>query len=123
MSVVADVDLSEIIVSLAQAVTDANVILNTDPQSTMAITRFEVNTTLIATLSVPARQPASGVRLIRSGKYYRVSQFTPELASAARLKEWLQPSLLEAAIPTSQSEHARLEIRAVMEAVPNVSAG
>ncbi len=120
MSIVAGIDLSEIIVSMANAVTDANSVLNSDPQSTMAITRFEVDTTLIASLSPPAKTHP-GFQLIPEGNLHRVSGFTPQRIQGAQLAKWLQPSLLETALPTIQNQTARLQIKAVLEAIPNVS--
>ena len=52
MATIADLDLSEIIVSLAKAVGDANDVLNGDANNEMAITRFEVTTSVTGIVSV-----------------------------------------------------------------------
>jgi hypothetical protein len=123
MPAFADVDLSEFIVSIANSVSEANSILNQDPQSSMAITRFEVDASLTAVISVPARQeqsPSFTLRREAASGLYRVADFSVRRIPAAKLA-YLQPSLLEAFLPGSQTRTAQVQIRALMEAVPKVS--
>ena len=122
MSTFADVDLSEFIVAIANSVSEANSILNQDPQSSMAITRFEVDASLTAILSVPARTeqpPTFTLRPLATSGAYRVADFSLRRIAGAKLA-YLQPSLLEAILPTSQTQTARVQIRATMEAIPKV---
>ena len=123
MGIVADVDLSQIIVSIANAVSDANAVLNTDPQSTMAITRFEVNTTFTAVLSTPftVEGPTAFSLRRESSEFFRVEDFAPAHVPGARFVELLQPSLHEAVLPSARTETARVQIKAVIETVPQVS--
>lgn len=122
MSTFADVDLSEFIVAIANSVSEANTILNQDPQSSMAITRFEVDASLTAILSVPVqpRQASSfTLKQAASSGLYRIEEFTVRRTAGAKLA-YLQPSLREAFLPSSQTQTARVQVRALMEAIPKV---
>lgn len=122
MSTFVDVDLSEFIVAIANSVSEANAILNQDPQSSMAITRFEVDASLTAILSVPVQpQQSSSFSLKREAAsgMYRVEAFNLRRSAGAKLA-YLQPSLREAFLPTAQTQTARVQVRALMEAIPKV---
>jgi hypothetical protein len=123
MATFANVDLSDIIVSMANAVSDANEVLNTDPLSAMAITSFEIDTTLTAVISVPIRAtPRSKLRFTReSSGLFRIADYEPKRVLGLRLSELLQPTIWQAVMPTSQTESARLRIKAKIEAVPNMT--
>lgn len=116
--------LSDIIVSVAEGVSEANRVLNEDPQSTLAISRFNIDTSLYASLSVP-RERASvdiasyGLRDAEAGTY-RVDR--PEGAiRPARLENWIRPKLADTALlGGSETRSARVQIEATLEAVPNV---
>lgn len=126
MGIVSDVALSEIIVSLANAVSAANTILNNDPQAKMAITRFEVNTNFTAVLSVSSvaksavnRTPVYNLRREPTG-LYRLADYVPAPIQEARFAQLLQPDLREAMLPSTQTTTAQVEIKAVIEAVPTI---
>jgi hypothetical protein len=126
MGVATDVNMSEIIVSIANAVSNANAILNTDPQSSMAITRFEVNTSFTAVLSVPTlkrTQPTLRLRPEGPGGVFHIEAVEAQRIPEARFAEFLQPTLAEVMLPSSaqRTESARVQIKAVIEAIPNVT--
>lgn len=123
MTVFADVNLSEFIVAVANSVSQANEILNDDPQSSMTITRFEVDTVLTATLTVPTRAvtPLKFNLRPEARSRFRVVEFQPQQLGEAQLAQYLQPTLFEAMLPATQTQTARIEIRSVIEAVPKTT--
>lgn len=122
MSTFANVDLSDIIVSLAQAVSDANALLNADPNSSVAITQFEVDTTLTGTISIPATVSPTYRLQPETPEIYRISEYKPRLVKGVQLHQVLQPNIMAAMLSGSQTQSARIEIRAVIQAMPAVTA-
>lgn len=116
--------LSDIIVSVAEGVNEANRVLNEDPQSTLAISRFNIDTSLYASLSVPRERASAevatyGLRATEAGTY-RIDR--PEGAiRPARLQNWIRPKLTDTALLRgNETRSARVQIEATLEAVPNV---
>lgn len=124
MTITDDAALSDLVVSVAEGVSEANRVLNRDPGSNMAISTFDVDTTLWASLSRPrptGRTETDDYRLRRTeGGTYRLAP--PETrVRPARIENWSRPTLTETALlPGTLSEGGRVRIRATIEAVPNV---
>lgn len=116
--------LSDIIVSVAEGVNEANRVLNEDPQSTLAISRFDIDTSLYASLSMPRERDSGdvadfGLRATEEG-VYRIDR--PERAiRPARLQNWTRPRLTDIALLRGEeTKRAQVQIEATLEAVPNV---
>ncbi|MEF8852728.1 MAG: hypothetical protein V5A28_09965 [Haloarculaceae archaeon] len=115
--------LSDIIVSVAEGVSEANQVLNEDPQSQLTISQFDIETSLYASLSTPRSDGHDSV-----GEYpfratdtstYRIER--PERTiQAARLQNWARPKLTDTALLGERTESARVQINATLEAVPTV---
>ena len=118
-------DLSDVIVSVAEGVSEASRILNRDPNSTMSISSFTVDTTLWASLDLPKRKtrsrPSDFRLLPTDAGTYRLASPVPSFRSA-RLVNWIRPSLQDAALsPHADRTGGRVRIRATLEAVPHVT--
>lgn len=115
--------LSDVIVSVAEGVSEANQTLNADPQSQLTISQFDIETSLYASLSMPRGDGRESV-----GEYairptdagtYRIDR--PErMIQAAQLQNWIRPKLTDTALLGERTESARVQIEATLEAVPAV---
>ena len=117
-----DVDLSDLIVSVARGVSEANAVLNKDPAVSMAISTFEVNATFTALIRLPIwTKPAPRFQLAPSqaGGYRVVVSAKPNPPGASL--RVVQPAFHELFIPSTNTESMRLQIRAVLEAVVSAS--
>jgi len=123
MEIIQDTNLSDIIVSIANAVSEANSVLNSDPQSSMAITKFEVDTIFTAVLSVSQLyrgQPLFKLHQASSGNFQVVDYSRPSVP-AIKFQQFLQPSLSTYFVPTSEKKTAQVQIKAIIEAIPKVT--
>lgn len=116
--------LSNIIVSVAQGVSEANSILNEDPHSQLTISTFKVDTTFEASLSVPhPAEPTSPSEFrleATPAETYRLIRPEKQMPKGAHLVNWVRPRVEDAALRSKESMSGRVRIEAQLEAVPNV---
>ena len=106
------IDLSDIIVSIARSVVEANRVLREGTDSPMGITEFKVKYQVHASLSVPVYKKKH-VGLLPARTLY-------ELAEPMKLRNYTTFSLREK-ILTGYKQSADLEITSVIEPLPQVA--
>lgn len=115
--------LSDVIVSVAEGVNEANRVLNEDPHSQLTISQFDVETSLYASLSIPRAGRRDGIdeyaiSATEAGTY-RIDPPSQEI-QPAMLQNWVRPKLTDTALLGERTERAEVQIGATLEAVPTV---
>ena len=118
---IADIEVSDLVLSFVNAVNTANRILNEDPPSSLSVTRFEVDMRLTGTIRPPAggQSPVRFNLIPASAGRFRVDDLTLRPVEPAVLHVF-QPSDRELLLPLSRTESQQIGIRAAIETVPAV---
>jgi hypothetical protein len=106
------VDLSDIIVSIARSVVEANKVLSEGTDTPMGITEFRVKYQIHASLSVPVGRQRDREAFAARTLY--------ELAEPMRLRDYTTFSLREK-ILTAHKQSAELEISSLIQPLPKVA--
>lgn len=101
--------LSDVIVSVAEGVSEANWVLNEDPQSQLTISQFDVEMSLYASLSRPREDRQDSVdeyaiSVTESGNY-RIDLPSQKI-QPAKLQNWIRPKLTDTALLGERTERA-----------------
>jgi len=120
VATISNIDLSDLIISLATAVADADRALDT-ARASYGITRFEVETRIAASVSVPPGRIAPEVKLrkLKDG-VYGVEPLLHPRVSGLVLRDVIHPTLQESTLPSTARPFAQVQVKALIEPIPRV---